>query len=435
MTATKPTTSGRFISLRIRVTLGATALLTVLLAGLGYWFIDFAVGQAYSRIQLGLGDTLRGAAGGPSPITLKDANGQDMVVAGVFGDRLEELAEAVPPFQEGVDYRSQAYQDQIAAIIKDDPRYQPLYQQQLDWLKTLRNIEPRGYAYTFVKGKGPQEHQVIFIADVWSLDPDEADRARATQFGEYYIAEYRPEVLDEAFKDAILFKVVDTSELAANTFPTEGDFGQNVAGYVRNYDFAHVGDLLRYQDDWGTWVSGYAPVRNSKGEVVGAIGVDFEAAYVLQVRDNIVNTMGLAFVLIYLAVIALVVIIVRAFTGPILSLTKTAEFIGEGNYEQDLTPLAVRQFPDEISTLARVFDIMIDKVAQRERNLRQQVEELKIMVDQSKRDAQVSEIVDSDFFQDLTEKARKLRERSSGATARAEPVKAEGEAKGKKKKS
>ena len=358
-----------FISLRVRLIIGAIILLTILLAGLGYWFIDFAVGQAYDRIQRGLNDTLVGAS------------------AGADGDGLAELAKLVPPFDENVDVKSEQYQQLIAPI-----RANPLYQKQLDWLATLHRIEPRGYGYTFVRG--PKENEVIFIADVWSLDPNETNRKRATQFGEHYIPEYRAEVLMDAFKEITPFTIVDQSEIEPLTF-------------------AHPGNLLVYTDDWGTWVSSYAPVKNSAGEVVGGIGIDFEAAYVQQVRDSIVSTMGFAFILIYVGVIALVVIVARAFTGPILALTKTAELIGEGSYDQDLTPLAVRRYPDEISTLAGVFDIMIDKVAQRERNLRQQVEELKIMVDQTKRDSQVAEIVDSDFFQELTAKAKKIKDRDN----------------------
>jgi hypothetical protein len=96
-----------------------------------------------------------------------------------------------------------------------------------------------------------------------------------------------------------------------------------------------------------------------------------------------------------------------------MTLAGFAERIGEGDYEQDLSLLAKDRFPDEIDTLARVFGIMVEKVREREQSLRRRVEELQIIVDKSKRDKQVLEIVDSDFFQDLQDKAKAMRKRST----------------------
>lgn len=49
----------------------------------------------------------------------------------------------------------------------------------------------------------------------------------------------------------------------------------------------------------------------------------------------------------------------------------------------------------------------------REQNLRQQIQQLRIEIDEVKRQQQVSEIIDTDFFQDLQQKARRMRSRSN----------------------
>jgi hypothetical protein len=54
---------------------------------------------------------------------------------------------------------------------------------------------------------------------------------------------------------------------------------------------------------------------------------------------------------------------------------------------------------------------MVGKVAQREKTLRARVQQLEIMVDRSKLDKQVKEIVESDFFQDLQSKVQGMRSR------------------------
>jgi hypothetical protein len=58
---------------------------------------------------------------------------------------------------------------------------------------------------------------------------------------------------------------------------------------------------------------------------------------------------------------------------------------------------------------------MIEKVRGREESLRKQVEKLIIQVDQAKRQKDVAEVVESDFFQDLQSKAKSLREQDQKA--------------------
>jgi hypothetical protein len=56
---------------------------------------------------------------------------------------------------------------------------------------------------------------------------------------------------------------------------------------------------------------------------------------------------------------------------------------------------------------------MVEKVAEREQSLKQKVASLQIIIDERKRDEQVGELTDSDFFQDLKQKADDLRQRRS----------------------
>jgi hypothetical protein len=74
---------------------------------------------------------------------------------------------------------------------------------------------------------------------------------------------------------------------------------------------------------------------------------------------------------------------------------------------------------------------MVSKVHQREQILRRQVEELKIEIDEAKRQKQVNEIVESDFFQNVQARAQAMRQRrqrsassplpSTGKTSAQEP--------------
>ncbi|MCG2785069.1 MAG: cell wall metabolism sensor histidine kinase WalK [Anaerolineae bacterium] len=164
-------------------------------------------------------------------------------------------------------------------------------------------------------------------------------------------------------------------------------------------------------DDYGVWLSGYAPIYNSKGEPIGAVGVDMCALDVVQIQQNIRTNTSIALGITLLALITVVGLVATGITRPVVELTRIADMIGLGNYEQDFSHLYSSKVQDEVNKLANVFELMAGKVYTREKTLKARVEQLEIMIDESKRDRQVSEIIDSDFFQDLQGKVNDMRAR------------------------
>ena len=67
-----------------------------------------------------------------------------------------------------------------------------------------------------------------------------------------------------------------------------------------------------------------------------------------------------------------------------------------------------------MTELANSFLVMTKKVGDRERTLTQTVQVLRVEIDEAKRKDAVSEIVDSDFFNDLTKKAGAMRAKVKG---------------------
>jgi DNA-binding response OmpR family regulator len=67
---------------------------------------------------------------------------------------------------------------------------------------------------------------------------------------------------------------------------------------------------------------------------------------------------------------------------------------------------------DELGQLARIFQRMAREIYAREQRLKQQVQALRIQIDESKKASQVAEIAETDYFQQLQAKARQMRQRS-----------------------
>ena len=100
----------------------------------------------------------------------------------------------------------------------------------------------------------------------------------------------------------------------------------------------------------------------------------------------------------------------RQLSRPVLTITQTAAAIEAGDFHSNSLD-TVKKRQDELGQLARVFQKMAREVQQREERLKQQVAELKIEIDQSKRSQQVAEVTDTQYFRDLQERSKELRNR------------------------
>jgi methyl-accepting chemotaxis protein len=260
------------------------------------------------------------------------------------------------------------------------------YTQIADFLRSVKKTNPQASGvYTYVRtAEKPEQVQLVVSA---ALPPGAVDAqiSQQSSVGECMVGPgYRPE-LGEDYTD------VSPAMLE----------GVKVAG----------ADTQLWTDDWGAWLSGYAPIRNSKGETVGAVGVDMCAKDVIDLQQNIRRNTLIAIGVALLTLIVVVGLVATSVTNPVVQLTRVADRIGVGEYDQDFSKLYSARVQDEVDKLANVFELMVGKVYTREKALRERVQQLEIMIDQSKLEKQVSEIVDSDFFQELQGKVQDMRER------------------------
>ncbi len=261
----------------------------------------------------------------------------------------------------------------------------PTYNQIADFLRAVKSTNPRAsgiYTYTQLPDKPDQVQLVVSAA----LPPDVPQLVSPTQkIGECLIPASSRPALGEDYTDISPTMVAGMTTAGAET--------------------------TLYSDKWGTWLSGYAPIYNSQGQSVGAVGVDMCASEVIElqktIRSNTLIAMGVSLLVLIIAV----GLIATGVTRPIMKLTVVADRIGLGGYDQDFSQLYSTRVQDEVDKLASVFELMAGKVYTREQTLRARVQQLEIMIDKSKLVEQVQEIVESDFFQELRTKVQDMRKR------------------------
>jgi methyl-accepting chemotaxis protein len=154
-----------------------------------------------------------------------------------------------------------------------------------------------------------------------------------------------------------------------------------------------------------------APITDAGGQVVGMtlVYLPTERVQFAIARQLLLAAVVAAFVL---AVGLLTSIVLgRRITEPVARLTAAAAQVEDEAFDpQDLVDVAART--DEIGQLARVFQRMAHQVYAREQQLKRQVQELRVEIDQVKRASQVAEITETEYFEQLRDKAQEIRRKS-----------------------
>ena len=164
-----------------------------------------------------------------------------------------------------------------------------------------------------------------------------------------------------------------------------------------------------YTDSLNTWISVYTPIKDTAGRTVGVVGVDYPMSYVNNVRSHVLRVLYPVFGAAYELLLVLIYFLSGLVTCRLGRITSGSQKVAEGDYSVDVTGSAKARFADEMSDLADSFNVMIMKVGERERSLTRTVAVLRVEIDEAKRKDSVKEIVDSDFFNDLSKKAIAMR--------------------------
>lgn len=143
-------------------------------------------------------------------------------------------------------------------------------------------------------------------------------------------------------------------------------------------------------------------------------------------QNQIAQTSRYATILLIVALVLSVILSISIgylfhndITVNVIKLTAAATAVEENRFElSSLDGLVVRN--DDLGQLARVFQKMAREVRFREEKLRQQVKELKIVLDGSRQKKKVAEITETQYFKSLQSEADALRNIISGATDKQE---------------
>lgn len=157
-------------------------------------------------------------------------------------------------------------------------------------------------------------------------------------------------------------------------------------------------------------------------QVLGTQTVYIPAAEVFQAaKRSFIGMMGLLFLIFAIALLCLNALLKPLVIRPIQGLAQLSQRLAADDIQSsnDLYDASARKLlsivnrTDELGQLGRVFQKMMNEVVARQQRLRQQIRDLRIEINETRKTQEVQEIVETDYFQALQEKAHKLRQRNT----------------------
>ena len=117
---------------------------------------------------------------------------------------------------------------------------------------------------------------------------------------------------------------------------------------------------LEFQDEWGYTISSYGGIKNSRGQIIGFIGCDFNVDDILTMLKKRIVSIAIVSVIILILGIMLIVFFTSDIFGTMKSISGAMENIASG--KADLTFRIPEKGKNELSNLAANCNAVIDSL-------------------------------------------------------------------------
>ncbi len=119
-------------------------------------------------------------------------------------------------------------------------------------------------------------------------------------------------------------------------------------------------DAAPTTDEWGTVLSGFAPISDSKGKVVGAVGIDIAAEDIQVTLNNLVRQIVIGFVICFFVVLAGISLFsIKLKRNFVLLNNKIKDIIST---DGDLTKRVEITSGNELEVIGNNFNVLLEKV-------------------------------------------------------------------------
>lgn len=225
---------------------------------------------------------------------------------------------------------------------------------------------------------------------------DTIDAAKLEQFeasldiNDEYYSELKKEFIDIRHKTGLKYLyamsktkndeyiyVVEGTEAGGEGESLPGDVEKDISTKMLEAFQGYYTYEFYDSEEWGELISGYVPIKNSAGEVIGMLGADFDASYMIKQLGKANIRMFTAEAFVFLGSILLALFVSSLLIRSLKKMQAKIEIIKHG----DLTVRVATSHKDEIGGLSQAFQLMIDNMSGLIHNIREKSNQVLLGVD------------------------------------------------------
>ena len=113
-------------------------------------------------------------------------------------------------------------------------------------------------------------------------------------------------------------------------------------------------------DEWGTFYTGFAPIRNSAGEIIGIVGADLAASDVEAMKTRLLRIFGIATIFIMIISTLIAIVLSKKISSPIIMLADRLDDVVKNS--GNLTQVIEIRTGDEIETLGNKINDLLSNI-------------------------------------------------------------------------
>jgi methyl-accepting chemotaxis protein len=160
--------------------------------------------------------------------------------------------------------------------------------------------------------------------------------------------------------------IVDGSSMDDEGASALGDIEEAITDKMIDCFNGTEGYEFSENEEWGTLISGYVPIKDAAGDVIGMLGADFDASLMKEKLLDSKNSM----ILFLIAILSISILAILLFSFLIVRSIKRLQSKIHVIQEGDLTIQVSDNRGDEIGSLSRSFQSMLNNMSRMISNIR-----------------------------------------------------------------
>ncbi|MCA1030379.1 HAMP domain-containing protein [Bacillus timonensis] len=162
---------------------------------------------------------------------------------------------------------------------------------------------------------------------------------------------------------AVASKVVDSKMAAGSIYRAPKEYIEELDSTINNKTSSYTGI---YEDDYGTWITGFSPIFDEYGEVIAIFCIDIDASILHNIQLDLLISLFVACTLVFSVIFTIQDWGLRKMMSPLKDLFSGIHQVSQGNFNVTLNTndqSEIGELSEKFNEMTAQLQLLFDRVA------------------------------------------------------------------------